>query len=90
MQTGQRKASYRRERDSLEGPHKEADIQHKALNEEKNLAFSKDACLEKERVPSKATPRKVVVKVKKGEVELKISLVGIHQKRDLRFAQIER
>ena len=64
MRRGQRKALYRRERDSLEGPHEEAEIQHKALRRGKNLAFSKDTCLEKERVQSKVTPRKVGVGLK--------------------------
>ena len=31
VRRGQSKALYRRERDSLEGPHEEAEIQHKAL-----------------------------------------------------------
>ena len=56
----QRKALYRTEMDSLEGLHEEAEIQHKALRQGKNLAFSKDTCLEKERVLLKVTPRKVV------------------------------
>ena len=55
MRRGQRKALYRRERDSLEGPHEEAELQRKTL------AFSKDTCLEKERVRSKVTPIKVGV-----------------------------
>ena len=55
----QRKDLYRRVRDSLEGPHEEAEIQHKALRRGKNLAFSEDTCLEKERVWSKMTPTKV-------------------------------
>ena len=59
MSRGRRKALYRRERDSLEGPHEETEIQHKALRHGKNLAFSEDTCLEKERVQSKVTPRKV-------------------------------
>ena len=59
VRRGQRKALYRRERDSLEGPHKEAEIQRKALRRGKNLAFSEDTCLEKERVRSKVIPRKV-------------------------------
>ena len=46
----QRKALYRRESDSLEGPHEEAEIQRKVLRRGKNLAFSKDTCLKKERV----------------------------------------
>ena len=55
-----KRAFYRRERDSLEGPHEEAEIQRKTLRRGKNLAFSKDICLEKKRVRSKVTPRKLV------------------------------
>ena len=40
---------YTRERDSLEGPHDEAEIQRKALRRGKNLAFNEDTCLEKGR-----------------------------------------
>ena len=65
MKTGRRKALYRTERDSLEGPHEEAEIQRKALRRGKNLAFSEDTCLEKERVRSKVTPRKVGVRLKR-------------------------
>ena len=43
----------------------EAEIQRKALRREKNLAFSEDTCLEKERVRSKVTPRKVGVELKR-------------------------
>ena len=64
MRRGRRKDLYRRVRDSLEGPHEEAEIQRKALRRGKNLAFSEDACLEKERVRSKVTPRKVGVGLK--------------------------
>ena len=39
---GRRKALYKRERDSLERPHKEAEIQRKTLRQGKNLAFSED------------------------------------------------
>ena len=56
MRRGQKKL-YTKERDSLEGPHEEAEIQRKALRRGKNLAFSEDTCLEKERVQSKVTPR---------------------------------
>ena len=49
------------ERDSLEKLHEEAEIQRKALRRGKNLAFSEDTCLVKERVRSKVTPRKVGV-----------------------------
>ena len=61
MKRDRRKALYRRERDSLEGPHEEAEIQRKALRRGKNLAFIKDTCLEKERAQSKVAPRKVEV-----------------------------
>ena len=64
MRRGRRKDLYRTERDSLEGPHEETETQHKALRRWKNLAFSKDTCLEKERVRSKVTPRKVGVVLK--------------------------
>ena len=52
MRRGRRKNLYRRERDSLEGPHEEAEIQHKALRRGKNLAFREDTCLEKEQIAS--------------------------------------
>ena len=64
MRRDRRKDLYRTERDSLDGPHDEAVIQCKALTRGKNLAFSKDTCLEKERVSSKVTPRKVGVGLK--------------------------
>ena len=60
-----KKALYRTERDSLEGLHEEAKIQPKALKRGKNLAFSKDTCLEKKRVRSKVTSRKVGVGLKR-------------------------
>ena len=66
------KAFKRRERDSLEGPHEEAEIQHKALRTRKNLAISEDTCLNKERVRSKMTPRKVG-----SRIEVKKSWSGI-------------
>ena len=47
------------------GPLEEAVIQHKALRRGKNLAFSEDTCLEKERVRLKVTPRKVGVGLKR-------------------------
>ena len=65
MRWGRRKALYRRERVSLEGPHEDAEIQRMALRCGKNLAFSEDTCLEKERVRSKVTPRKVGVGLKR-------------------------
>ena len=48
-----RKDLYRAESDTLEGPHEEAEMQRKTLRRGKNLAFSEDTCLEKERVRSK-------------------------------------
>ena len=47
------------------GPHEEAEIQRQALRRGKNLAFSEDICLEKERVRSYVTPRKVGVGLKR-------------------------
>ena len=64
MRRSQRKALYRRERDSLEGPHEEAEIQHKALRLGMNLNFSKDSSLENEKVQLKVTSREVVVGLK--------------------------
>ena len=65
MRRGQRKDLYRTERDSLEGPHEEEEIQRKAFRRGKNLAFSEDTCLEIERVRSKVTRRKVGVGLKR-------------------------
>ena len=65
MRRGPRKALYRRERDFLERPHEEAEIQRKALRRGKNLAFSEGTCLKKESVRSKVTPRKVEVGLKR-------------------------
>ena len=65
MRRDPRKNLYRRERNSLEGHHEEAEIQRKALRRGQNLAFSEDTCLEKERVRLKVTPRKVGVGLKR-------------------------
>ena len=65
VRRGRRKDLYKTERDSLRGPNEEAEIQRKALRRGKNLAFSEDACLEKERVRSKVTPSKVGVGLKR-------------------------
>ena len=65
MRRDRRKALYRREKDSLEGPHEEAEIQRKAFRHGKHLAFSEETCLEKERVRSKVTPREVGVGLKR-------------------------
>ena len=61
----QSKALDRRKRDSLEEPHEDAEIQRKALRRGKNLAFSEDTCLQKERVRLKMTPRKVGLGLKR-------------------------
>ena len=65
MRRGQRKDLYRGERNSFKGFHEKADIQRKALRRGKNLAFSEDTCLEKERVRSKVTSRKVKLGLKR-------------------------
>ena len=64
VRRGRRNDLYRTEMDSLEGPHKKTEIQHTALRRGKNLAFSDDKCLEKERVQLKVTPTKVGVGLK--------------------------
>ena len=78
MRRGRRKALYRREKDFLKGPHEEAQIQCKALRRGKNLAFSEDTRLEKERVRSSMTPRKVGVGLKRRRKLNKQRLVEIH------------
>ena len=65
VRMGRRKALYRKERDSLEGSHEQAQIQRKVLRRGKNLAFSEETCLEKEIVQSKVIPRKVEVGLKR-------------------------
>ena len=63
VRRGRRRDLYRRERNSSEGPREEAEIQRKALRRGKNLGFSKETCVEKERVQSKVTPTKEQQKV---------------------------
>ena len=46
-------------------PHEEEEIYRKALRQGKKIAFSKETCLEKERVRSKVTPRKIGVELKR-------------------------
>ena len=65
MRRIRRKALYRRARGSLERPHEEAEIQRKALKRGKNVVFSEDTCLEKKRVLSKVTSKKVGVGLKR-------------------------
>ena len=72
MKRGRRKASHRKERDSLEELYVEAELLRNSLRQEKNLAFSKNTRLEKERVQSKVTPKKVGVGLKRsGELSKK-------------------
>ena len=61
MRRARRKTLRRKEKESLQGPHEEAEMQRKALRRGKNLAFNEETCLEKERMRSKVTPRKVGV-----------------------------
>ena len=65
VKKGRRKTLHSRERDSLEEPHRGAEIQRKTLRHGKNLAFNDEACLENERVRSKMTPKKVEVGLKR-------------------------
>ena len=65
MRRGRRKDLYRREKNSLEGLHEKVEIQRKALRRGKNLAYSEDTCLEKERVRSMVNPRKIGVGLKR-------------------------
>ena len=80
LRRGRRNALSRAERDSLEGPHEEAEIQRKALRRGKNLVFSEDTCLEKERAQPKMTPRKVGsgIETRAEKIGLEVSLVGVH------------
>ena len=50
MCEGAEEKLYTEERNSLEGPHEEAEMQRKALRRGKNLALTEDTCLKKERV----------------------------------------
>ena len=79
MRRGGRKALYR-EGNSLERPREEAKIQHEALRRGKNLGFSEDKSLEKERVREKVTLRKVGGEIEQEEVELEVSLVRFTEK----------
>ena len=65
VRRSRKKALDSTERNSLERPHEEAEIQRKALRRGKNLAFSKDTCLEKERVRSKVALKKVGVRLER-------------------------
>ena len=63
---GPKKNLYTEEREiPWRGPHEEAEIQRKVLRRGKNLAFSENTCIDKERVRSKVIPRKVGVELKR-------------------------
>ena len=59
-----KKALCKRKRNSMERPHEEAEMQHKFFRRGKNLFSSGVTCVEKERVQSKVTARKVEVGLK--------------------------
>ena len=58
MRRDQRKDLYRIERDSLEGPHEESEIQRKALRRGEKLAFSEDTMFRKGKSAIKGDPKK--------------------------------
>ena len=58
VRRGRRKALYRRESNSLKGPHEEAEIQRQALRRRKNLAFSEDTSLGIGKSAVKGDPKK--------------------------------
>ena len=58
---GRRKALYRMDSDSFEGPKEAAEMQRNALSLGKNLAFRVETCFEKDSVRSKVTPRNLGV-----------------------------
>ena len=62
---GPKKSFIQKRKGLLRRAHEEAEIQHKALRQGNNLAFSEDTRLEKERVRSKVTQRKVGVELKR-------------------------
>ena len=58
MRRGQRKALYKRERDSLEGPHEEEEIQCEALRGEKNFGLQQRNVFKKGKNGVKGDPTK--------------------------------
>ena len=93
----ERRTLYRRKKGFLEGLYEGAEIQLEALRRGKNLAFSKDTCLEKKKVRLKVTTRRVEVELKRrGELNKrtwgwKLAWWGsIEKKRGLTFARIKR
>ena len=63
--TGPKKSFGQQKEDSLEGLNEEAEIRRKALERRKNLAFSEDTKLQKERARLYLISRKVVVRLKR-------------------------
>ena len=76
MKRGRRKDLYRKERYSLEGLHEEAEIQRKALRRGKNLAFSEDASLEKKRVRSRVTQKRLELSCNGGGSRIRVGWAG--------------
>ena len=58
MRSDQRKDLYRRERDSLDGPHEEAEIQRKALRRGKKLGLQRRYMLRKGKSAVEGDPKK--------------------------------
>ena len=58
VRRGRRKDLYRTERDSLEGPQEEAEIQRKVLRRGKNLAFCEEYMLSKGKSAVEGDPEK--------------------------------
>ena len=58
MRRGRRKDLYRRERDSLEGPHEEAEIQRKALRRGKELGLQRRYMFRKGKSAVEGDPKK--------------------------------
>ena len=63
-----KKCQTKKLKNSLERGLEEAKIQGKALKRGKSFVFSKDTCLEKCRVQSKMTPRKMRVELKQSGI----------------------
>ena len=61
---GRRKALYKMESDSFEGPNEAAEMHRKALRRGTNLGFKVEMCFVNESVRSKVTPRNFGVGLK--------------------------
>ena len=58
VRSGRRKALYRAESDSLEGPHEEAEIQHKALRRGKEFGLQRKCMFKKVKSAVEGDPKK--------------------------------